>query len=166
MLFAMCWLAWNALFAGAAGAVEMCSAQGREFMRRAEIAEVRIERACELERRNLSLLTLAVEGAEDQSGYCRVTLALHNNTLRYINHLTLTSVAGRFEIFRFSNIVPGATGFASANSRILMGCDELDTIKIEFHWPPSLRMDDRGLQGRQMRPFKPVLLDTALRWNR
>ncbi len=98
-------------------------------------------------------------------GYCRVTLALRNNSPSYLNQLTLTSIKGRFEIFHFNNILPGTTGYSSAKSRILLACDELDEIKISFHWPASLRIGDRALQGRRLEAYKPVLQEKIILWN-
>ena len=157
-----------ALLMGAYGAstraVELCSAQAADILRRVGISEEQIRHACELAQRNSAPLALGVRRAEDQSGYCRVTLVLRNNTVLYLNQLTLTTVDSRFDIFHFSDILPGDKGYASANSRILLNCDELDELKMEFHWPISLRIGDRSLVGQQLARYRPLLLSTALRW--
>ena len=152
------------LCAGPARAAELCSAQAADIMRQAGISEEQIRRVCELAQRTSAPLSLGLSRAEDQSGYCRVTLLLRNNSVLYLNQLTLTSVDGRFEIFRFSDILPGGKGYASANSRILLNCDELDDVKVEFHWPISLRIGDRSLVGQQLARYRPLLLSEALRW--
>ncbi|MBI3993364.1 MAG: hypothetical protein HY342_08820 [Candidatus Lambdaproteobacteria bacterium] len=151
-------------FGASARAVELCSAQAADIMRQVGIGEEQIRQACELAQRNSAPLALDVRRAEDQSGYCRVTLELRNNSVLYLNQLTLTTVDGRFEIFRFSDILPGDKGYASANSRILLDCDELEQVKMEFHWPISLRIGDRSLVGQQLTRYRPLLLSDALRW--
>lgn len=146
--------------------VELCSRQGKTYMREAKIGEDKIKRACALASRQVGLLTLKIHRTQDELGYCRVTLILKNNSLVYLNILSLTSAESRFEIFRFSDLLPGATEYAAAKSRILMDCDELEEITLAFHWPASLRMGDKALQGSRLRQYKPILLSRALRWNR
>ncbi len=60
--------------------------------------------------------------------------------------------------------MPGGTGYASASSRILLACDELDRLGLALHWPASLRIGDRSLNGRRLRRYKPVLLGEVLAW--
>ncbi len=93
-------------------------------------------------------------------------MALHNNSTDYLNQLALASLDGRFEIFRFHNIMPGTTGYASARSRILMACEELPEIGIVLRWPASLRVGDRSPRGRRLERYKPTLLDPVVRWSR
>jgi len=152
--------------AAPARAVELCSAEAKGLMREAGITEAQIERLCRLARQAGALLALDVRRLTDELGYCRVTLALHNNSLEYINSVALTSAKGYFEIFRFYDILPGGTGYASANSRILLACDELAQIKLVFHWPASMRVADESLQGARLNHYKPVLKSPLLGWNR
>lgn len=146
--------------------VELCGRQGKTYMREAGIGPDKIKRVCALASRKVGLLTLKIHRTQDELGYCRVTLILQNNSLVYLNKLSLTSTESRFEIFLFSDLLPGAKGYAGAKSRILMGCDELEELTLGFHWPASLRMGDRALQGSRLRQYKPLLLSRALRWNR
>lgn len=154
------------LSAGHARAVELCGAEGIGYMRAAGISEAQIGRVCELASRRSGVLALDTQRLENELGYCRVTLSLRNNSQQYLNAMTITSEESRFEIFRFSNILPGDVGYASARSRILMDCDELAQIKLRFHWPVSLRMGDRPVQGTRLAPYKPVLLSEVMAWTR
>jgi hypothetical protein len=148
-------------------ALELCSPEAKAMMRQATISEKKIARLCAAARRNSSVLAISLTRHEDQLGYCLVTLALHNNSNRYLNHLALTSANGRFEIFRFHNILPGGTGYASAKSRILLACDEVEEVGgIAFHWPASLRIADRHPTGQRLGRFKPELLHESMRWSR
>ena len=151
---------------GSAGAVELCGAAGIGYMRAAGISEARIRRVCELASRRSGVLALDTQRLETELGYCRVTLSLRNNSQQYLNAMTITSEQSRFEIFRFSNILPGDVGYASARSRILMACDELPQIKLRLHWPVSLRMGDRPVQGARLAPYKPILLSEVMEWTR
>lgn len=151
---------------GPAGAVELCGSEGIVYMRAAGISEARIRRVCELASRRSGVLALDTQRLENELGYCRVTLSLRNNSQQYLNAMTITSEQSRFEIFHFSNILPGDVGYASARSRILMDCDELAGIKLRFHWPVSLRMGDRPVQGARLAPYKPVLLNEVMEWTR
>ena len=162
---------------GSAGAVELCwellrraathrVSAGIGYMRAAGISEARIRRVCELASRRSGVLALDTQRLETELGYCRVTLSLRNNSQQYLNAMTITSEQSRFEIFRFSNILPGDVGYASARSRILMACDELPQIKLRLHWPVSLRMGDRPVQGARLAPYKPILLSEVMEWTR
>lgn len=149
-----------------ARAMELCSAESRELMRSVGIADSRIEALCERARRAEALLAVSLVRLQDELGYCRVTLSLQNNTTEFVNSLALSAADSRFEIFRFTGILPGGTGYASASSRILLACDEVDEIGLSFHWPASLRVGDRSLSGRMLERYKPVLLHPALSWSR
>lgn len=150
----------------AAWGVELCSREGDDFMLKVGISRERIDRVCALVRLTAAPLTITLQRTEEELGYCRVTLALQNRSTEYLNQLALTTAKGRFEIFKFHNILPGTTGYASAKSRILLGCDEVAEMKIRFHWPPSMRIADRALQGRRLDNFKPVLIGEILLWQR
>lgn len=149
-----------------ARALELCSPEARGLMRSVGISRAKIRELCARARRHSALLAVSLARTEDELGYCRVTLALQNNSTEYVNSLTLTSANGRFEIFRFHNVLPGGTGYASASSRILLACDELEQVGLAFHWPASLRLGDRSLNGHILQRYKPVLLDEALAWKR
>ncbi len=154
-------LAWTA---SRGAAVELCSEEARGMMKQAGIAQAKIDRLCKLARRSSALLTLSMRRGEDQLGYCLVTLALHNNSTLYLNQLALPSADGQFDIFRFHNIMPGRTGYASARSRILLACEELQEVGIRFRWPASLRIGDASPRGNRLARYKPLLLDGAIRW--
>lgn len=149
-----------------AAAIELCGTKARVLMRSVGISEVQIERLCAEAARASALLTLNLVRAEDELGYCRVTLALTNNSTEYLNSLVVASEGARFDLFRFSNVLPGGTAYASANSRILLACDELPDMKLTFHWPVSLRIADRSPDGRHLQRYKPYLLDPILGWSR
>ena len=110
------------------------------------------------------LTRLSIRRTEDEAGYCRVTLALKNDSIHQINTFTLTSANGRFEIFQFFDIIPGGTGYATAGSRALMSCEELPVLKVVLRWPGSIRAGDRPLQGNLLEQFKPALLSKDLKW--
>lgn len=148
----------------AAHAVELCSEEGRALMRSVHISESKIKAVCEREARASAPLTLRIDRLQDELGHCRVVLALANNTTLYLNALVLTVDAARFAPFYFRNITPGGTGYASATSRILMACSELREVPLGFHWPPSLRIGDRSLEGQRLLHYRPYLLDSRLAW--
>lgn len=155
------------LLPGSSAAQDICSKEGQSLMRRAGIAASRITGACALAKRDNALLAISLKRREEALGYCLITLSLHNNTTQYLNHLSITSRKARFEIFRFHNIQPGATGYASAKSRILLACDRLEEAGgIEFLWPSSLRMGDRYPRGDRLERLKPRLLDAAIHWSK
>jgi hypothetical protein len=148
-------------------AQDICSKEGQALMRRANIAANKIRNACALAKRDNAMLAIAMKRREEALGYCLITLSLRNNTTQYLNHLSITSRKARFEIFRFHNIQPGATGYASAKSRILLACDQLEEAGgIEFLWPSSLRIGDRYPRGDRLERLKPRLLDAAIRWSK
>lgn len=146
-------------------AIELCSEEGRELMRSVDIPEAKIDALCEQAARASAALTLRIKSTRGEQGYCRVTLALTNNSSQYLNALVLTVEEARFPPFEFRNITPGGTGYASENSRILLACDELRTLKLAFRWPASLRLGDRAPTGRQLLHFRPYLLDARLAWS-
>jgi hypothetical protein len=148
-----------------ARAVEICSAAGRALMRSADIGEDRIQAVCRQAERAAAPLTLGVKRTEDEIGYCRVTLSLTNNSTLYLNAMVLTVEEARFHPFQFRNISPGGTGYASANSRVLMSCSELGERRLTFHWPASLRIGDRSPTGQQLQHYRPHLLSPRLAWN-
>jgi hypothetical protein len=153
------------LFAAApARAIELCGEESNALMRSVGISEAQIERLCHKVRQATALLAVSLVRRENELGYCRVTLALRNNATEYVNSVTLTSLDARFENFRFGNVLPGGTAYASALSRIPLACDELNGVKLTFLWPASLRVGDRPLGGRLLEHYKPVLLDPLLRW--
>ncbi len=76
----------------------------------------------------------------------------------------LSSVDSLFGLFHFADVLPGGTAHASANSRILMACDELGRMNLRFHWPAGLRIGGRTPGGRRAERFKPYLLDAELAW--
>ncbi len=147
-----------------AAAIELCSPEARGMMAQAGIARAKVERLCKMAARGSALLTLSLKRKENELGYCMVTLALHNNSIRYLNQMALVSADSRFDIFRFDNVLPGETGYASARSRILLGCDELREVGIRFRWPAGIRIGDRSPRGKRLERFKPLLLDKAMRW--
>ncbi len=149
-----------------ARAIQLCSREANALMRKAGISERKIKTLCALAARSRAPLIMSVKRFEWELGYCRVTLALNNNSSAYLNNLSLSSAGGRFEIFRFSNILPGTTGYASAKSRLLLTCNELKAEGITFHWPASLRLDDRAVRGRRLKRFRPVLRGKTLSWNK
>jgi hypothetical protein len=152
------------LAAGPVRAIELCGDKSRELMRSAGISADQIARLCELEAEASKLTRLSIRRTEDENGYCRVTLALKNDSIHHINTFALTSGNGRYEIFQFFDIIAGATGYASAASRSLMSCDEVPELKIALRWPGSVRADDHPLQGRQLDQFKPALASKDLKW--
>jgi hypothetical protein len=163
--YAAAFLLLSLFFAVPAGAMELCSDKARELMRSAGITAEQIQRLCDLEAEASRLTRLSIRRAEDEGGYCRVTLALKNDSIHHINTFTLTSANGRYEIFQFFDIIAGATGYASAASRSLMSCDELPALKVVLRWPGSIRAGDRPLQGRQLEQFKPALMSKDLKWS-
>ena len=146
-------------------AIELCSAQSKVLMRSVNISNKTIGALCRKATLSTSILAISLQRSEDQFGYCRVTLALHNNSAEYLNTLSLTSLEGLFETFQFDNILPGRVGYAAASSRVLMECAELPEIRIRLHWPPTLRIADKAPTGRLLQHYKPVLLDSFLHWN-
>lgn len=162
---ALLWLAMlAALLPRPLPALELCSRESRDLMREAGIRADKIATLCKLAERSTARLAISLRRRENELGYCLITLALHNNTTQYLNRLSLTSANGRFDIFRFHNIPPGTTGYASARSRILLACDELREIGLAFRWPAVVRIGDRALEGRGLDHYKPVLLDKVMRW--
>jgi hypothetical protein len=145
-------------------AIELCSDRSRELMRSVGIRSEQIERLCELAAEAGRLTRLSIRRAEDEAGYCRVTLALRNDSIHHINSFSLTTSNGRFDIFQFYDILPGGTGYASAPSRQLMSCEELPELKVVLRWPGTVRADDRPLQGRLLDQFKPALMSKDLKW--
>lgn len=150
---------------GAVSAMELCEAQSKVLMRSVGITESQISALCARVESSRVSLTLAIHRTEDELGYCRVTLALINHTAEYLNSLVMTTVKSRFDLFRFRNISPGGTGYASANSRIPLSCDELGEVKLTFHWPASIRIGNRSPRGSNLRHYKPALLDNILAWS-
>lgn len=159
-------LAALAGWARPARAIELCGEESKVLMRSVGVSEHQIAELCRKARQASALLSISLVRRRDELGYCRVTLALRNNSTEYLNALSLASVNGRFEIFRFANILPGGTGYASASSRTLLACDELDALGLTFYWPASIRLGDRPLNGRTLERYRPVLMDPLLAWNR
>ena len=150
---------------GGLSAMELCEAQSRVLMRSVGITEAQVSALCTKAERSRVSLTLAVHRTEDELGYCRVTLALINRSPEYLNSLVMTTEKSRFGLFRFRDISPGGTGYASANSRIPLSCDELGEVKLAFHWPASIRIGNRSPRGLNLRHYKPALLDNKLAWS-
>ena len=148
------------------GAIELCGQESRELMRSVGIAEDKVVALCKRAAQARHRLTLGLGETKDALGYCRVKLVLVNLSTEALDSLVLTVDQARFEPFRFAAVAPGGTGYASANSRILLACDELQALKLTFHWPPSLRIGGRVLEGRQLLYYRPQLLHSALAWNR
>ncbi|MBI4083713.1 MAG: hypothetical protein HY423_14000 [Candidatus Lambdaproteobacteria bacterium] len=148
-----------------AEALELCGEESRTLMKQVGITARQMQELCALAERASALLTLEFRRAENEIGYCRVTLALRNNSLDYLNALILTTADSRFENFRFGDILPGSTGYTSASSKFLFDCDELGRVKIVFLWPGTVRVADRTLQGRRLAQFKPALLSGVLAWH-
>ena len=163
-------LGWAFLIAGLnlgggrAEAVEMCSPQGKNLMQQAGVTQKQITRVCELARMSASPFVISVRRAEEELGYCRVTLKLENRSTDYLNQLALSTENSLFEIFQFHNVLPGTIGYTSARSKVLLGCDELKTLKLNFHWPASLRVADRAAFGPRLERYKPVFNDKQLGW--
>lgn len=157
-------MGWMAL-PGDAHAIELCEAQSKTLMRSVGITEQQIKALCAKAARSRALLALALVRAEDELGYCRVTLALNNNSTENLDSMVISSIKNRFDLFRFNNVFPGGTGYASANSRIPISCQELHEVKLTFHWPASLRIGNRAPSGFKLRHYKPVLLDAKLAWS-
>jgi hypothetical protein len=149
-----------------AAGVELCGPEAQTLMRSVGIAQAQIDALCAKVARAAAPLTLALVRTRDELGYCRVTLALTNNSTLHLNVLVLTVEDARFHPFRFLNVLPGGTGHASANSRVLLACDELPELKLVFHWPASLRIGDRSPTGQQLAHYRPQLLDPVLEWSR
>jgi len=147
-----------------AKAVELCSRQSNLLMQQEGISEEKIRSLCERVRKASALIAIKIESREPELGYCRVTLSLQNNSNDFINSLTMAVEKSAFELFRFESILPGGTGYASAKSRILMACDELEEVGLGFIWPVTLKKDDKVLHGRELRRFMPVLLDSMMAW--
>ena len=163
---ALLWVALlTALLPQPLPALELCSRESRDLMGEAGIHADKIATLCKLAERSTARLAISLRRRENELGYCLVTLALHNNTTQYLNRLALISANGRFDIFRFHNIPPGTTGYASARSRILLACDELREIGLAFRWPAAFRIGDRAPEGRGLNRYKPVLLDKVMRWS-
>ena len=146
-------------------ALELCSEEANNLMRKAGIAEAQLTRLCELVAQRGAPLRLSLRRTESDLGYCRVTLALENRSSVYLNQMSFTSAGGIFEIFRFQNILPGTVGYASATSRNLLGCDVVKREGLRLRWPASLRVDDRSPRGRRLERFKPALSGKGLRWS-
>jgi hypothetical protein len=147
-----------------AWAIELCGEPSKTLMRSVGITEQQIQRLCEAAEEASRLTRLSLRRAEDESGYCRVTLELRNDSIHQIDSFVLTTAGGRFEIFRFHDVIPGRSGYASALSRSLMDCRELAELGVEFIWPGSVRADGRALSGRLLDQFRPALLGKELRW--
>ncbi|MCH7479529.1 MAG: hypothetical protein IIA14_15700, partial [SAR324 cluster bacterium] len=122
-------------------ALELCSEEANNLMRKAGIAEAQLTRLCELAAQRGAPLRLSLRRTESDLGYCRVTLALENRSSAYLNQMSFTSAGGIFEIFRFQNILPGTVGYASATSRNLLGCEVVKREGLRLRWPASLRVD-------------------------
>lgn len=135
-------------------------------MKKVGVTKTQMDKMCKMARVSSSVFTLSISRKENELGYCRVTLLLNNNSSRYINQLSLTSVKGLYEIFRFHNILPGMKGYSSSLSRSLLACDELSELGIRFHWPISLRVDDRSVGGGTLEQMRPRLLGKILKWDR
>lgn len=146
--------------------IELCSPKSKQLMRSVGIAPERIERLCVAAERASRLTRLTIRRTEDELGYCRVTLALRNDSIHHIDSFIFTSEGGRFEIFRFYDILPGTTSYASGRSRTLMACDELPELRLTLRWPGTARVDGRPLQGRRLEQFKPALQSEELTWTR
>ncbi|MDH4224035.1 MAG: hypothetical protein OEW12_00100 [Deltaproteobacteria bacterium] len=162
-------LLWGVFLAGMGRstlAVELCSDEANLLMKQAGIEEGKIKKLCRMTAVSRHLLSITLQRTENELGYCRVTLAMKNNTLSYLNQLTLTVEGGGFEIIKFNNILPGDTGYASTLSRTLMDCAEAKKTGLRFPWPASLRMDDHTASGRWLDQHKPALLDPHLSWSR
>ena len=149
---------------GLSHAVEICSDQGVRMMREAGMDSGKIRKMCDQHQSRKSPLSISYRRGEDELGYCRVTLSLENRTSEYLNQLTLTSVGGQFEIFRFHNILPGTTGYATAKSRELLSCDEARELRLGFHWPVSIRIGDKNPQGKRLEYYRPGFADSILYW--
>ena len=155
-----------AMLPGSIQAVELCSPEAQKRMIAVGITKGQIDALCSQAAKRGKLLSISIQRAEDELGYCRVTLALRNNSVHYVNVLSLTTAGGRFDIFQFNAILPGETGYASGKSRSLLACDELNEVTVAFLWPGSIRVDDSPLQGRRLRQFKPALESPELQWSR
>ena len=149
---------------GTAEAVEICSSQGKTLMEHAGIPQIQIDKVCELARLSASPFVISLRRAEEELGYCRVTLKLENRSTDYLNQLALSSENSLFDIFQFHNVLPGTTAYASARSKILLECDEFRGMKLNFHWPASLRVADRAAFGPRLERYKPVFNDKQLGW--
>lgn len=149
-----------------ANGIELCSEQSNNLMRSVNIQEAKIDALCKKARKSTALLALSLVRHEDELGYCTVTLSLQNNSGNYLNVAAFNTEKGRFELFRFANILPGGMGYATAKSRILMDCDELEAIGLHFLWPVSIRLADRNLNGRDLARYKPVLMSELMMWKR
>ena len=146
--------------------IELCSPKSKQLMRSVGIAPEQIERLCVAAERASRLTRLTIRRTEDELGYCRVTLALRNDSIHHIDSFAFTSEGGRFEIFLFYDVLPGTTGYASGRSRTLMACDELPELRLALRWPGTARVDNRPLQGRRLEQFKPALQSEKLTWTR
>lgn len=145
-------------------ALELCGGQSKVLMRSVGITDNQIERLCRKANRVGSLLSLNVSKTRNELGYCRLTLVLGNHSTEYLNALVISSAQGWFDSFRFNNIHPGGTGYASANSKILLDCEELNALKLTLLWPISLRIGDRSPGGGQLHRYRPHLRHPILAW--
>ena len=145
-------------------AVELCSPQSNELMRRAGINEGQIKKVCSLAKLTLAPFVISVHRTEEEMGYCRVTLSIQNRSTDYLNQLALTTGKSMFEIFQFHNVLPGTVGYASARSKILLGCDELEEHRLPIHWPASIRVADRAAHGQRLERYKPLFTGKYLHW--
>jgi len=149
-----------------AEALELCGAQAKTLMKSVGIRQEQMEELCRKAAQAEARLSLSVTGARNELGYCRLTLALANHSTEYLNAMVLSSQHPRFDTFRFHNIQPGGTGYASANSNILLDCEELKELKLALLWPISLRMGDRSVNGRSLARYRPLLHHPILTWKK
>lgn len=149
-----------------AQALELCSGESKVLMRSVGITEGQISELCaELERAH-SPFALNIQRRQDELGYCRITLALTNNSTQTLDVMVIAAEDADFELFRFGEVRPGGTGYASGRSRELMLCRDLDEHGVVLRWPASLRIAGRSPGARLLQRSKPLLMDPALKWNR
>lgn len=149
---------------GPARAIELCDEKSIELMRGVGITDAQIRRLCEAAEDASRLTRLSLRRTEDEAGYCRVILALRNDSIHHIDSFVLTTENSRFEIFRFVDVIPGRTGFASGLSRQLLDCEELAELKVVLIWPGTVRADGKPVSGRLLDQFRPELQSKELRW--
>ena len=147
-----------------ARALELCGEKSLELMRGVGITDAQIRKLCQAAEEASRLTRLSLRRTEDEAGYCRVILALRNDSIHHIDSFVLTSEDGRFDIFQFRDIIAGGTGFASGLSRHLMECAELEEIGVSLIWPGTVRVDGRPLSGRLLDQYMPALQSKELRW--
>ena len=149
-----------------ASAMELCESRSRELMAEVGISAAQIDRLCAKAELESRMTRLSLRRAENDLGYCEVTLALRNDSLHTIDSFVFATADRKFELFRFYELLPGGTAFAAALSQSLMDCDELEELGVRLIWPASARADGRTLRGRRLNEFRPALMSEVVRWNR